>query len=199
MLDVRCSSAWNVRIRPYPPTVLTCGHIVCRGTTSETGGDCSPLRKKRTCPIDGCVGKIRNEGGDEASPAVCALIDKILRSNMSDTEYEAAASISAQQCSGLRSEDDGTNSTAASTAAATSAAADTTENSRHSFAPDDAVVIVGLTSRIGSQFNGRLATVTSGPSRVGDRYTVTLANPPAGAASTVSVKAQNLQRDGGTG
>jgi len=184
-----------------PPTVLTCGHIVCRGTASETGGDCcSLLRKKKICPINGCVGMVRNEGGDDASPAVCALIDKILRSNMSDTEYEAAASVSAKQCTGLRLEDDGTDANAASTTAATSAAAaETSEKNGHSFALDDAVVIVGLKSRSGSQFNGRLATVTSGPSRVGGRYVVTLANPPAGREPTISVKAQHLQRDGGTG
>ena len=75
---------------PAPPTVLTCGHIVCCGT-AETA-----LRKKKTCPVKGCIGKMAAAG----QPKVCSVIDTILREYMTEESYAEAASTSSC-CGGI--------------------------------------------------------------------------------------------------
>ena len=157
---------------PAPPTVLTCGHIVCCGT------DESALRRKKSCPVDGCIGKMA--AVDHSN--VCSLIDTILRKHMSEESYADAKSASSC-CGGIFLE-----------ARHTSAEANGDGNNDGGilFAPGDQVIIDGLQSEKGSKLNGREAKIESRDDSTG-RCACTL----LGTSQTISVKSENLKKKAG--
>mmetsp|Transcript_7573 Transcript_7573/g.21082 ORF Transcript_7573/g.21082 Transcript_7573/m.21082 type:complete len:469 (-) Transcript_7573:306-1712(-) len=150
---------------PAPPTVLTCGHIVCCGTEDTV------LRQKKTCPVHGCIGKMAAVD----RPAVCSLIDTILQKYMTEEIKSVTAS---SCCGGIFLE-------------ASSAAADMdiSYKESRSFAPGDLVVIEGLQSERGSKYNGRKAKIESFDDAT-SRYTCTL----LGTSQTISIKSENLKK-----
>ncbi|KAL9185575.1 hypothetical protein ACHAXT_003352 [Thalassiosira profunda] len=150
-----------------PPAVLSCGHVVCRGSGEK-------IRQKKICPVGGCCGTTM--AGESASPAVCAAIDAILRQKPKE-KYEADAAASADRCAGLHAETTVPESTS-----------ETNVHASRSFAPNDAVVIRGLTSAKGSQLNGRHATITSYCESSG-RYAIRV---PSMQDFECQVKAENL-------
>ena len=154
---------------PSPPTVLTCGHIVCCGT-AETA-----LRKKKTCPVDGCIGKMAATG----QPKVCSVIDAILQKYMTEKSYAEAASTSSC-CSGIFLDSE-----------FAAANVDGMDDESTSFATGDRVVIEGLQSEKGSKFNGEKARIESHDVSTG-RYTCVILD--ISPAVTISVKPENLRK-----
>ena len=154
---------------PAPPTVLTCGHIVCCGT-AETA-----LRKKKTCPVKGCIGKMAAAG----QPKVCSVIDTILREYMTEESYAEAASTSSC-CGGILLD-----------SASSAANVDDMKDESISFAPGDRVVIEGLQSETGSKFNGKNAKIESHDIST-SRYTCTILD--VSPTVTISVKPENLRK-----
>ena len=160
-----------------PPMVLTCGHVVCRGSSER-------VRQNQSCPVEGCFGKMttpKDKKGKSSTPAVCAAIDAIIRDCRSQEEYEEAALASIQQCRGLRCSED--TSSAAVVLSDGTATTDT-------FSPDDLVTIHGLTSSKGALMNGHQAKVISYCASTG-QCTITI---PSMQGFQCQVKAQNLQR-----
>mmetsp|Transcript_30030 Transcript_30030/g.52006 ORF Transcript_30030/g.52006 Transcript_30030/m.52006 type:complete len:421 (+) Transcript_30030:172-1434(+) len=163
-----------------PPTVLTCGHVVCCGSANQK------MRQRKKCPVDGCVGKImaaEGVGGD----SVCALVDKILCDHLSEREYHEAAAASAQLCSGLLHSEDVTPVAATSVAAD----ADNGETSTTSFRPNENVILTGLASARGSCLNGRLSVVNSFCATT-DRYTIKVDHALNDMPKQFQVKPKNL-------
>lgn len=154
---------------PAPPTVLTCGHIACCGA-KETA-----LRQKKTCPLDGCTGKVAAAG----QPKVCTLVDTILQKHMTEESYADATSASSC-CGGIFLE---TTSTIANS--------DGCDEESTQFAPGDEVFIEGLLSAKGSKYNGRKARIQSQDESTG-RYTCTIL--PIPPAVTLSIKPENLKK-----
>ena len=159
---------------PAPPTVLTCGHIVCCGTEKTS------LRQKKTCPVEGCIGKMAAAGQSKT----CSLIDTILKKHMTKEGYAQAAS-TASCCSGIFLE---TNS-----AAADDVGLDTNKDENKSFVPGDRVVIHGLRSEKGSKFNGKMARIESRDDGTG-RYTCTVFDISPGVNMAIRAKRENLRK-----
>mmetsp|Transcript_5349 Transcript_5349/g.11748 ORF Transcript_5349/g.11748 Transcript_5349/m.11748 type:complete len:431 (+) Transcript_5349:180-1472(+) len=185
-----------------PPTVLTCGHVVCSGGPSSTSSSENKAilsRRKKHCPVPGCVGKMAAEaaarGGGPASAKCCALIDEILRDHISEREYREAAAASSRLCGGLRSEDvaspHGSETTADANIAAAAVGGEASISS--SFGPNESVILAGLTSASGSRLNGMRAVVGSF-SRTTDRYNVKIDYGSDATPKEYQVKPKNLLR-----
>jgi len=168
----------DCQLLAVPPTVLTCGHIVC--CSSSKKGALSIRRGK--CPVEGCVGKrvaAENDAG-ERDP-VCSLVDRILQHHVNREEYREAGT---RSCSGISSKDDG----------ATKSANDGTSGpASSSFLSSEKVILVGLSSDKGSRLNGRIAVVDSYCAAT-SRYSVKIDPPLKGMPKQFQVKSENLIR-----
>ena len=132
------------------------------------------MREKKTCPVEGCIGKMAAAG----QPKVCSVIDTILREYMTEKNY--AEVISASSCC------DGIFLDSASAAANV----DKINDESTSFASGDQVVIEGLQSEKGSKLNGKKARIESRAST--GRYTCVILD--VSPAVTISVKPENLRK-----
>jgi len=186
-----------------PPTVLTCGHIVCSGgsssSISSSENKAMSSRREKNCPVPGCVGKMAAEGaaggGGPASAKYCALIDEILRDHVSEREYREAAAASSRLCSGLRPEDVVPPSASETTAVAkaSSAAVGGEASISSSFSSNERVILAGLTNAIGSRLNGMRAVVGSFCTNT-DRYNVKVDYGSDATPKEYQVKPKNLLR-----
>ena len=174
-----CQKCSNLAV---PPTVLSCGHVVCGDSSSRNASNAW----NGVCPLDGCVGKNVNE---QNGPAVCALMEKILRRSLSAKEYEAS-SLRSQRCRRRISTD--LNKSTCDAGEQSSGV----ESKTDELVPGDLVTIVGLTSARGAQLNGCEARIESYDS-TSDRHILCLRNSRSEAAessSTIAIKGENLRR-----
>lgn len=159
-----------------PSAVMTCGHVMC--CSSEEKGT---KRRVNTCPVDGCVGKMRGMKGDSA----CALIDTILCNHLTEVEYGAATSISAQ-CQGLDRSDN----------VASANAVDTSHNSTAkgvTFVANESAIFTRLASEKGKCLNGMIAVIDSFCTST-QRYHVKLDHDRDDAPKQFTVKSENLMK-----
>jgi len=169
--EFKCVECGNLAA---PPTVLSCGHIVCCYTKKSS--TLNSVWKERKCPVVGCVGKVVGD-----APFACAIIDEILHSDpeMSPDTYDAAVSLS-EKCKGLvecPKECDGS----------------IEKDEEVQFDDDDICNLEGLASAKGSQLNGKFVKVLGYDSSL-ERYKVELIAPPSGIEMhCFTVKGKNLK------